>query len=256
MRQNLSTIQAKLVSSDYDEATIVSRYDDLLSQTFTNLQGCPPLDVEKLEDTKAFQLWMRSKQSRLLLLHGETVGHGGNLCWLSCFAVHLVRKLKAKKVVVAFDYCQQQLAMYERIGFNGILRCFIFQLIEANPSILEDQNKFQDLDDQIRRISWDSSGVEPLVSILQDMLESHDAAYLILDRVDQVKIKAWHLTKALSDLMKSTKCAVKLILIASSNEGFDASIIHDVQEAGGGECRGLELNQTTIEATIEALHSQ
>lgn len=98
-----------------------------------------------------------------------------------------------------------------------VLSSLVYQMLEAKPSFLRNQPRFEDLKRQFDDPTWRSSSPKAAFAVLDELLEPYKQVYILLDRIDRIKGQPDRLMDPLVNLVKTSKCRVKVFLTASSN---------------------------------------
>lgn len=98
-----------------------------------------------------------------------------------------------------------------------VLSSLIFQILEAQPAVLRDGSRYQELLSKVSDPAWQASSGQRAFEVLGQLLSSLPEVYLFLDRIDRIKGNAGRFLESLGELVKYSKNVLKVLLVASSN---------------------------------------
>ena len=220
-RRNLTLLRDKLLPEEKcDRDEVLAQYSSEVTATFRNLQRFRAFNYDRLAEEESYRAWDKSRMSCMMLLHGRTAATRTGYSWLSPAFLQLIQQQRAQKQHVIFGLCQVQPFMERDVPAHAVLSNLIYQLLEANVSILRDDTRYQDLRRTFCDPAWRTNHARLPFTVLQELLNLSPNVHILLDRVDRVQGDAYALMDSLVSLIKDCKSRIKIFLVASSN-GYD-----------------------------------
>lgn len=173
----------------------VGEYSTLLSRSFDCPPGLPRFCLDMLLIKKEYKDWKSSKHNCMLVLNGRTIADQTSCCWISPASLEIASAFQQEtgsgadgpRVAVAELYCQKSDFMDDNVKPMSAIVCLFLQLLEADPSILKDAERFESL--RARFAKWDSkshSDFKDVCELLVEVMQKFDLVYFIIDRADRI----------------------------------------------------------------------
>lgn len=252
-RRNLGLLKEKLLpETNRNPNHVLAQYSAEVEAAFANVQRLQSFNFDRLVQEESYSAWDASRASCMMLLHGRTAVTGSDYSWLSPAVFQLVAQQRARKQIVIFAFCQDHIFMEKDVPAHVILSSFISQLLEAKPSILRDEARYQHLAQRISDPAWRDTQAEVPFDVLLELLDlfSGTDVHTLLDRVDRIRGDAHGFMNSLVALIKDCKCVIKVFLVSSSNryDRAGGKISAELQESveddlGSDRFWSLEWNQ-------------
>ena len=249
-KASLSILKDKLLPDGYDPSITLVKYSSDVMESFKNPGRLSLLNFDRLINERVFKEWEESSRSCILLLHGRTAITTRDYSWLSPATFRLVESYRAENRLVLFHCVHDKVHMEQDIPAHVVLSSLVYQLLSARLSILRDQPQFEDLSRKISDPKWRTPPPKAPFAVLRELLDKHAEAYIFLDRIDRIKGDPDRFMDPLVDLVKQSRCRIKVFLVASSNnfnppEGkLTQDVLADIEDrAGSGNFLHLMLNQ-------------
>ena len=246
----LGVLKAKLLQDDYDSDKVLEVYSSMINDAFKNLPRVSPLRMDQLMQEESFRHWESQRRSCMMLLHGRTATNRTDFSWLSPAVLHLIKWFRGKIQMVAFHCCQDELFMDQDIPAHVVISSIIYQLLEANVSLLRNQSRYQAFSKKISDPAWCATAPTLPFAVLGELLSENSNACILLDRIDRIKGDPDRFMESLVRLVKDSRCSIKILLVASSN-GYEIpegkmrpDLLESIEyELGGQRFVSLLLNQ-------------
>lgn len=236
----MSILKDLLLQDGPEPGTTLDRYSLEVRQCFKNPGRLTLLNVDQLMQEPAFRQWEDSHKSSMILLQGRTAITSRDYSYLSPAIFHLVDQHQVQGHQVIFHCCHDRVFMDKDTPVHVVLSSLVFQLLNAKSSILRDQLRFEDLKRRFKDPAWRLASPKPGFVVLGKLLGLFTEIYIFLDRVDRIKGSPDRLLDPLANLVKTSRCKVKVFLTASTNhqdpEGkLTPDLLKDVQEELGSQ---------------------
>ncbi|KAI9932608.1 hypothetical protein MW887_008854 [Aspergillus wentii] len=192
-------------------------------------------------ENEEFKRWRYEQESQLLWVRGDP-GKGKTM--LLCGIINeLTKTTLASETTVVFFFCQ---AADARINHaTGVLRGFIFMLVDRHPSLISHVRREYDKGGE--KVFEDANAWETLVGILTSILQDPllQTTYLIIDALDECTTgldRLLHLIVEKSSVYPHVKW-----LVSSRNW---PSIEQTLESASKKERLWLELNEASVSKAV------
>ncbi|KAH0548582.1 hypothetical protein GP486_007874 [Trichoglossum hirsutum] len=225
----LGMLQAKLVPDCNDLNKALEQYRTTLQETFSNIKRLPDFDMDAFLQREEYIRWKQCNHSCIMLLRGETAVRTTDLCWLSPAVIEMTWGLQRDKEIVAFHCCQVSDFMGDRVPAYTVLSAIIYQLLRAKPERLRDQCWYADIDATIDKPAWRQQRHILPFEVLAALLNDFQSAYILLDRVDQVKDISTFM-EGLLKIVKTSSCRVKMLIVAPSDGRLKPEFVRSLQD--------------------------
>ena len=212
----LNKIKAKLLPEGYDNVQILQDYSSTVANAFKNLRRISPLNAELVMQEDVFMKWETQRRSALMVLYGRTAVTRTDLSWLSPMIFYLVDRYRGSKQTVACHCCHDPVFMDRVTPAYAVISNIIYQLLEAHPSLLRDQTRYQRIYERISEPEWRATPPKTPFSLLGELLNEFTSAYILLDRIDRINGELYRFMEPLAQLIKNHKCKVKILVLACS----------------------------------------
>ena len=247
-----------------DVVTDVEEYEKRLHETF--LLGrlrLRPLDVEaNVFAHPQFVSWRASTDSSLFLLHGATVAPHQTTCsWLSPAAVRIVSNFElvfgnrvgkdSSSLLTHYLYRPPHTISDEqkKVSLATVISSIVFQILgsENGKQIIRDEGNYAFVQQSLEALEEVSprqvtERCRKLGKVLSKVVVELGlkSLVIVIDRIDQLHGGMEKTVEILTDLMESTRTAVRVFLTARSRTMFDDT---DMKEQLGRRYARVTLNQ-------------
>lgn len=220
-RRLLNALKEQLLLGGHDPNDILDRYSSDVRGSFKNPGRLTTLNMDRLAEEKSFNHWDKCSNSCMFLLHGRTAVTTRDYSWLSPAVFHLIQVYRDQNRSVIFHCCHDQLFMEQDTPSHIVVSSLVYQLLEARPSVVRDQPRYQDLSRKFSDPTWHANQPRIPFAVLGELLDSFPEVYILLDRIDRIKGDADRFLDPLAKLVKESRCRLKVFLVASSNGQTD-----------------------------------
>ena len=217
-RRMLGILKSQLLPDSHDPNDTLSRYSSEVRQSFRNPGRLNLLNVDQLMQEPIFKQWENSRKSSMMLLQGRTAITPPDYSWLSPVTFRLIDLYRTQNCLVIFHCCHDRVFMERDTPAHVVVSSLVYQVLDAQSSVLRDQQRFEELKRKLSDRSWSASSATAAFAVLSELLESFSKVYILLDRVDRVKGDPDKFLEPLVNLVKWSKCTIKVFLTASSNQ--------------------------------------
>ncbi len=243
-------MKEKLLPGGYDTNAVFEEYSILVGESFRNTGRLTPLNIDRLMRNRSVKEWEENRKGCMLLLFGRTENTYTDYCWLSPAVFHLINLYRGQNRVVIFHCCHDRVFMESDTQAQAVLSSLVYQLLQAKAMILRDQPRYQELYRRFSDPMWRAFPLKMPFIVLGELLNEFPEVYMLLDRVDRIKGQADRFLDPLTDMMKKSKCVIKVFLVASSNNHADpngkitSDVLRCAEDELGYDCfSGLRLDQ-------------
>ncbi|KAL8919901.1 MAG: hypothetical protein Q9172_004749 [Xanthocarpia lactea] len=152
------------------------------------------MTAELLESNTAYQDWLKSSASSLLVFEGATAPEGearqssSSSCWLSPAVVHVHHRFQSEGKSIAFYTCQPDYRE-KKTTSRLVISSLVCQMLRWKPQVL--RNKDKELTAIVKSENWNSEDARiaiarqfELLDTVLKLLPADEEIILILDRLD------------------------------------------------------------------------
>ncbi|KAF2142279.1 uncharacterized protein K452DRAFT_16706 [Aplosporella prunicola CBS 121167] len=228
-RELFNSFQEAMLPGGYSKSEQLETCKTQLQHRFTRRE-VSLFSLSDLKKDSRYETWFQSTIAQTLVIRGSTSrGLRTPLSWLSNAAIELIEKLESENAVVAYYFCCLEAdGTSQKLGMADILCKVIYQLFEAKPDLLQDEELEQNYLVPIRNRTWDNKYVcELLVNIVKRI----GIVYLVLDRPEDCKGGIRVLSR-LFEKAKEAGCILKTMIVFDRDR-TDFSQVEELQDAEG-----------------------
>jgi hypothetical protein len=184
--------------------------------TFKNLAT---FSLDNITNDEAYKAWRQSEQSRTIILRGQTQARiRSPLSWLSPAAVELIERLHKEEgdnTTIVYHFCKRESMADDDLMQVTIAR-IIYQLLEAQPSMLQDRATYQDYTTRLKSDRWQQKHLKTACELCVDILNHFERVYLILDRPEECRSGISGLSILLEEAQEA-KCVLKTFIVVEKD---------------------------------------
>ena len=214
---SLSVLKGLLLPDGHDPSDTLERYSSEVREAFKNPGRLKLLNVDQLMQETTFRQWEDSRKSCMMLLRGRTAFTARDYSYLSPATFHLIDLYRTQGRHVIFNCCHDRIFMSPDTPAHAVLSSLVYQMLQTHSSVLRDHVRFEDLRRRFAEPTWRSPSPKAAFAVLGDLLEMSPEVYILLDRVDKIKGEPDRFMDPLINLVKFSKCKLKVFLTSSSN---------------------------------------